>query len=192
MTTSLAVSLGHELALELTPDARTLAEAYLAHALNAVAEPTAPNSRTMRTRYLRGWSRRRYAAAVNSLTEQHHHTVTTHAGVRRLHVTVPAVEPPRLLAGSPRIITRDLVRLRIWTEPDGTPDWRTFLGDLDALGSFVPGQVFVVDLGETTWPHPWIVASLRGAIAAGQVPRPQLESRRAAVTDAWRRAIHQD
>lgn len=193
---TLTVTLGHDTAPDLTADARTLAAAYLTHALATPPRdapgicPIAPSSRTMRARYLPGWSRTRYAAAVRSLTAQHHHAVTERPdGTRHLHVTVPAEQPPRLLCSNPRTITRDLVRLRLWTEPDGTPDHRELLGDLDGLGSFQPGQRLVIDLGEATYVHQFVVHAIRDAVAAGRIPRPELESRSPAVLAAWRRAI---
>lgn len=189
-TRTLAVTLGHDPAPELTTDSRTLARAYLAHVLTNT-DAAAPSSRLMRTRHLSSWSRSRYAAAVRSLSDRQHHIVTQRPdGTRHLHVTVPADQPAApLLASSPRSITRDRVRLRIWTDSYGVAEWRDFLGELDALGALRPGVRLIIDLGEATQPHPWIVSAVRRAIAAGHLPMPDLESRSPAVASAWRRAI---
>lgn len=185
---TLAVTLGYDTADELTADAHTLAGAYLGHALSD-AGATAPSSRHLRARYLPDWSRTRYAAAARSLIAHGHHTFTGRPdGTHHLHVTVPADQPARLLAA--RLATRDLIRLRIWTDPGGVADWRAFLADLEALGPIRWGQRLVLDLGEATRPHEWIVSAIRDAIAAGRLPhRYVLDSRSAEVASAWRRAI---
>lgn len=187
---TLAVTLGHDTADQLTADAHTLAGAYLGHSLGD-GGATAPSSRQLRGRYLPEWSRTRYAAAVRSLIDHGHHTVTQRPdGTHHLHVTTPADQPARLLAGYPVRADRDLIRLRIWTDAHGVADHRAFLADLDALGPIRHGQRLVLDLGEATRPHEWIVGSVRDAIAAGRLPRRYvLDSRSPEVASAWRRAI---
>lgn len=181
---TLAVELGHGAG---PADAVTLGQAYLRHALASPSWPaTMPSSRELRAT-LPDWTRARYAAATRVLAP----TCTVRPdGTRHVRVTVPTAGPSGPLhASPPGRLYRDTAYVRVWLDDDRFPDHHQFQRDLAALGPVTAraGRL-LVDLGEATDPHPWILHDLLAEVAAGHVPAPEFIGRQFAIVDAWRAA----